>query len=771
MSYQVLARKWRPKNFEELVGQDSARQTLTNALSQGRLYPVLIFTGPRGTGKTSTARIVAKSLRCQNKKAQGLPCDTCEDCLSISKSCHLDVIEIDGASNNGVEAVRELRDKVSYLPSSGDWKIYIIDEVHMLSNSAFNALLKTLEEPPKHVMFLMATTESHKIPATVLSRCQKIDFHLLSPRVIKNQLEKICKKESFSLSESLLWVLARQAQGSLRDAQSLLDQVITFCGAEAQEEDIRKLLGLSDPQILEDCLKALVLGEEIKIISLIAKLRNKNSSPKVFLESLLSSVSHLLFLKKNPNNKPALLPLSEEEIERKRELISLVSYEQLHFLFDMLLKGERELRMSYDSELVLEVLLLRICSASQMEQVIPFSPHNHLSSPAQEKASSKKDSVTKTSPHKKPKSFVSQLENSKAQNFKGISAQEKETQEASTTSSIQEKETQGSSSTRSIQGKETQSSSSTRSIQGKETQSSSTVSSVQGKEIQGSSTVSSIQEKETQGSSSTSSVQEKETEGSSSTSSVQGKETQSSLISSVQEKETEGSLSTSSIQEKETQSSLISSVQEKETQSSLISSVQEKETQSSSSTTSSIQEKEIQGSSTVSSVQGKETQASLSVSFVKGKETQASSEELVSKNSKGDEDSFEQRLHFLDYLKTKDPILSSLVGKGFFKRKSEFEFILLLPKKSYFLKKLEQPQSRKTLEQELAAFLNLKQKAKCFYQLEEHLQQNLKQEKEKQEQQKLWKQAEENPLFQTIKSVFKDGKISSVKEIGKDTKR
>jgi len=199
MSYQVLARKWRPKNFQELVGQDSARQTLKNALSKNRLYPVLIFTGPRGTGKTSTARIVAKSLRCQNQKPDSSACEKCEDCLSISNGSHLDVIEIDGASNNGVEAVRELRDKVSYMPAKGEWKLYIIDEVHMLSNSAFNALLKTLEEPPKHVVFIMATTESQKIPATVLSRCQKIDFHLLSPLVIKKQLEKICKKEAFDL--------------------------------------------------------------------------------------------------------------------------------------------------------------------------------------------------------------------------------------------------------------------------------------------------------------------------------------------------------------------------------------------------------------------------------------------------------------------------------------------------------------------------------------------------------------------------------------------
>ena len=382
MSYQVLARKWRPRNFQELVGQNSVSQTLTNALKKGRLYPALIFTGPRGTGKTSTARIVAKSLRCRGKTKDFQPCEACQDCLFISNSRHLDVMEIDGASNNGVEAIRELRDRVAYMPSTGYWKIYIIDEVHMLSNSAFNALLKTLEEPPKHVIFIMATTESHKIPSTVLSRCQKIDFHLLSAPVIKNQLEKICHKESFQISENILWMIAKQAQGSLRDAQSLLDQVITFCGDNSNEIEARRLLGLSDPQILETCLKALLAQEEQKMILLIADLRSKSVSPKVFLQNLLASLSQLLFLKKNPNNTPPLLHCSQEEINRKKKLISSTSYEQIHFLFDMLLKGEREINLCYDSELVLEVLLLRLCSAPQIETLAPF--HFIKKAPAKE---------------------------------------------------------------------------------------------------------------------------------------------------------------------------------------------------------------------------------------------------------------------------------------------------------------------------------------------------------------------------------------------------
>ena len=618
MSYQVLARKWRPKNFNELLGQNSARQTLTNALSKGRLYPVLIFTGPRGTGKTSTARIVAKSLRCQNKNSNDEPCEKCEDCLSISNSCHLDVIEIDGASNNGVEAVRELRDKVSYMPSSGEWKIYIIDEVHMLSNSAFNALLKTLEEPPKHVVFIMATTESHKIPPTVLSRCQKIDFHLLSPLVIKNQLEKICEKEAFPITENLLWILARQAEGSLRDAQSLLDQVITFCGAEAKEEEVRRLLGLSDPQILEDTLKALILGEEIKILSMIAKLRQKSSPPKAFLESLLSSVSHLLFLKKNPSNSPPLLPLSQEEIERRKELISFISYEQLHFLFDMLLKGEREMSLSHDSELVLEVLLLRVCSALQIEQMIPFSPKNQSSS----KSLSKK-TPSKLSPAKK---------NSDKEDSKFISDPHSKPQTPLLSSKLSPKN--------------------------------------------------------------------------------------SSLSSSQSQKPQSFFPKTSSSEPAQSKKPL--------------------------SKTPNL--KTPFTDSNPSSLDGSSQSPAL--------------------NPK--ESSFENRLEFLDHLKKKDPLLGSLIDQLSFKRTSQLEFIISIPKPfSYLKKKLEQPYIKNKLEQELSLFLKLNQKARFLYQLEESLEQNLKQEKEKQEREELLKKAEENPFIQDMKQVFK-GKIRSVKRIDKE---
>ena len=372
MAYEVLARKWRPQNFSELIGQVSVRKTLTNALLQKRLYPVLLFTGPRGTGKTSSARILAKTLRC-SKQQDFIPCNQCEDCLLIQESRHLDVIEIDGASNNGVEAVRELKDTLSYLPSTGTWKIYIIDEVHMLSNSAFNALLKTLEEPPPHVLFVMATTESHKIPQTVLSRCQKLDFHLLSPSLIKEQLEKICTKESLSIEEGALWTIAKQAGGSLRDAQSLLDQMITFCEKKLTREKVTELLGLSDPQTLFFGLQALVHRKEGDMIELIHKLRTKGNEPNLFLQGLIEGVRNLLILKKNPDNKPPLVQASRQEIEEMKKEIKDIPVEDLHLLFDMLLKGEKEMALCYDSQLILEILLLRLCSAPRLESMVPLN--------------------------------------------------------------------------------------------------------------------------------------------------------------------------------------------------------------------------------------------------------------------------------------------------------------------------------------------------------------------------------------------------------------
>ena len=368
----MLARKWRPKNFSELIGQEAVRTTLTNALTQKRVHPVLLFTGPRGTGKTSTARIFAKILRCQNKKDL-IPCEKCDDCQTIQSGHSLDVMEIDGASNNGVDAVRDLRDTVNYLPSTGSYKVYIIDEVHMLSTSAFNALLKTLEEPPEHVIFIMATTAANKIPQTVLSRCQRLDFHLISPRPLKEQLEKICKGENISIEEEALWLISKQARGSLRDGQSLLDQMVNFCDDAVTLDQITDVLGLTDPSLISDILKAIVQRSEKYMLENIHAFSVKGGEPEILFQNLIESLRDLLILKINPKNSPVLVHSSEMEINHLKQLGDISSYEDLHLVFDMLLKAERDLAFCHDKHIALEVLLLRLSQAPRVEFIAPLN--------------------------------------------------------------------------------------------------------------------------------------------------------------------------------------------------------------------------------------------------------------------------------------------------------------------------------------------------------------------------------------------------------------
>ena len=430
MSYEVLARKWRPQNLSELIGQNSVQTTLFNSLKQDRLYPVLLFTGPRGTGKTSTARILSKILRCP-KKTNEKSCNQCQECLLIQEGKSLDVIEIDGASNNGVDAIRELRDTIHYMPAKGSLKIYIIDEVHMLSNSAFNALLKTLEEPPKHIVFIMATTESHKIPQTVLSRCQRLDFHLISPLLIKENLEKICQTSNLPLKEESLWLIAKQAEGSLRDAQSLLDQMITFCGQDITTKKITELLGLTDPAIIFKCLEAIVKREEQQMLEVLKDLYDKGNEPKFVLQNLLEGLRNLLILKINPDNEPPLIQSSKEEIQSLKKIAEDSSYEDLHFLFDMLLKGEQEMLRSFATRMVLEVLLLRFCQAPRLESIIPLSPlmeSNKTPSPSEGlKKNSKNNlsSLVKDAPTQKAP-IKTNLENQTFQNIKFLEFLKKE---------------------------------------------------------------------------------------------------------------------------------------------------------------------------------------------------------------------------------------------------------------------------------------------------------------------------------------------------------
>jgi len=374
MSYQVIARKWRPQSFDQLVGQNHISQTLQNALKNGRLPHALLFTGPRGTGKTSSARILAKSLRCPNA-VNFQPCNVCQECQDITASRSIDVIEIDGASNNGVDAIRELRDTVAYAPSSGKYKVYIIDEVHMLSTSAFNALLKTLEEPPAHVVFIMATTEVQKIPQTILSRCQRFDFRSISTRQIADRLKIICDKENVPAEEEALWIIARQGDGSMRDSQSLLDQVITFADGSLTRESVIGILGLTDRTLLLEVLSGLVARQVPSILTALEKIFTAGYEPSLFANNLLENIRHLLLIKisstsnSSSANTTSIIELPDSEIRFLKDLGATTGEEDIHMLFDMCLKGAGDIAKASEPRIVLEMLLLRMAQAPRIVEL------------------------------------------------------------------------------------------------------------------------------------------------------------------------------------------------------------------------------------------------------------------------------------------------------------------------------------------------------------------------------------------------------------------
>lgn len=363
MSYEVIARRWRPQDFTGLVGQDHVRTTLLNALKNNRLHHALLFTGPRGTGKTSTARILAKALRCPNA-VDFVPCNQCSECEEITSGRSVNVIEIDGASNNGVDAIRELRDTVGYLPSSGHFKLYIIDEVHMLSTSAFNALLKTLEEPPGHVYFVMATTEVHKIPNTILSRCQRFDFRRIATRTIAQHLQTICERDKVAFEPEALWVIARQGDGSMRDSQSLLDQVINFTAGDLRRDSVVSTLGLTDRGLLNDLLAAIATSEISQVMTCLRGLQQSGGDPKLLLLDLMEQIRNTLLLKLSSNT--ALVDLPDSEKDALMKLASELAPEDLHLLFDMALKGAQDLARAGDTLLVLEMVLLRMTTAPRI---------------------------------------------------------------------------------------------------------------------------------------------------------------------------------------------------------------------------------------------------------------------------------------------------------------------------------------------------------------------------------------------------------------------
>lgn len=376
MSYQVIARKWRPQSFDQVVGQNHIAVTITNALKKGRVPHALLFTGPRGTGKTSSARILAKALRCENP-VDFKPCGVCQSCVEIAQGRAVDVVEIDGASNNGVDAVRELRDTVGYMPSSGKYKIYIIDEVHMLSTAAFNALLKTLEEPPAHVVFILATTEAQKIPSTILSRCQRFDFRRIPARQVMEHLKFICTEEKIQVDSEALWVIARQGDGSMRDSQTLLDQVITFTEGNLTGAKVVEVLGLTDRSLLMKCLSALAYRDGAAMMGVLTDVARAGYDAHLFMADLMENLRHWLLVRKGAGKHPqtgeptasSLVEISDGEMVFLQDLARMTSEEDIHLLFDMALKGNADLQRSGDPEIVLEMVLLRMVEAPRMAEL------------------------------------------------------------------------------------------------------------------------------------------------------------------------------------------------------------------------------------------------------------------------------------------------------------------------------------------------------------------------------------------------------------------
>ncbi|MBI3766947.1 MAG: DNA polymerase III subunit gamma/tau [Deltaproteobacteria bacterium] len=360
MSYQVLARKWRPQRFEDVAGQEHVTTTLRNAITQQRIAHAFLFSGPRGVGKTTVARLLAKALNCAEGPT-GEPCGRCASCTEVTAGSALDVVEIDGASNTGVENIRDLNENVRYRPASSRFKVYIIDEVHMLSTAAFNALLKTLEEPPDHVKFIFATTEVHKLPQTVISRCQRYEFKRIGMPDLLERLKRITVDESVAASDAALFAIAREADGSMRDAQSLLDQVIVFAGKTLGESDVQGALGVADRTILHRVTEAILRRDPAPCLRAVEELTRYGYEVPRFCRDLVQQFRNLtvaaLF-----TDPTMLTDLPDHEAQETMRQAKLRAPEDLQRLFRVAQVGTEEVRKSALPKLVLEMTLVKMAT-------------------------------------------------------------------------------------------------------------------------------------------------------------------------------------------------------------------------------------------------------------------------------------------------------------------------------------------------------------------------------------------------------------------------
>ncbi|MBN2135913.1 MAG: DNA polymerase III subunit gamma/tau [Acidobacteria bacterium] len=358
MSYLVIARKYRPIEFNDIVGQRSIVQSLTNTLREKKYGHAYLFSGTRGVGKTSMARILARALNCVEGPTP-TPCNQCDSCRDILSGSSIDVFEIDGASNRRVEETQQIIENILYAPARDRYKIYIIDEVHMLSNHAFNALLKTLEEPPAHVIFMMATTEYHKIPQTILSRTQHFHFSNISQEDIANNLKKICEAEKIEISENAIYMVTREAQGSIRDAQSLLDQVIGFSGNKILDQDVETILGSISTEIIDRITLAIAANNSADVITLISEAYESGYDLLQLIRKLIERIRNLILLKVDFNKLSEQVKLFSENVESLGAMLEKFSIEQLLLIFDILSNAEYQMKYSQFPRFVLETNLIK----------------------------------------------------------------------------------------------------------------------------------------------------------------------------------------------------------------------------------------------------------------------------------------------------------------------------------------------------------------------------------------------------------------------------
>jgi DNA polymerase-3 subunit gamma/tau len=365
MSYQVLARKWRPQVFDDVVGQGHITRTLQNAIASGRLAHAFLFSGPRGVGKTTTARILAKALNCAEGPTP-TPCGKCDSCIETTAGTSVDVIEIDGASNRGIEHIRELREAVKYAPIGGKYKVYVIDEVHMLTNEAFNALLKTLEEPPPHVVFVFATTEPQKIPATIHSRCQRYGFKRIPLHEITGRLHTIADAEGIKITDHGLAMIARAAEGSMRDSQSLLDQAVSYSGMEIKDEDLQATLGSVAQEALSQFAASLLSRDAAGLLMRVDTLLEQGQDMRQFLSGVVEHLRNLLIVKLA--SAPAqIVELPASDLEAIKQQAEGAGAEHLLMLFDSLSKTLDDMRWSPHQRFTFEVGLIKACNLAPLK--------------------------------------------------------------------------------------------------------------------------------------------------------------------------------------------------------------------------------------------------------------------------------------------------------------------------------------------------------------------------------------------------------------------